>query len=133
MLKATFGARRASKLLQSMAIAALLGQGFARLQVTVMVIYRVEKGIHAVVHRDNFTAAASFWLNEVLTNKSEVRKAPSIGPARAGRDATSGRFLKRTMSWIEDDFHWESDERRARVAAEAHGNFAASRQISLAS
>ncbi|CAK0903822.1 unnamed protein product [Prorocentrum cordatum] len=121
--KALYGTRRASKLFQRKVIGTLTDQGFIRMLVTVMVFYHVQKGIYTVVHGDDFMAVAKF----------EVKRSPFVGSAEAGGEATSGHFLKRTVSWTEKGFHWESDAKHARTVVEAHGKLPAAREISPAS
>ncbi|CAK0788952.1 unnamed protein product [Prorocentrum cordatum] len=109
--KALHGTRRASKLFQHKVIATLTDQGFIRMSATVTVFYHVQKGIYIVVHGDDFMAVGTHddlrWLNKILEAKFEVKRSPFAGPQRL-EVATSGHFLKRTASWTEKGFHWES-------------------------
>ncbi|CAK0843161.1 unnamed protein product, partial [Prorocentrum cordatum] len=95
------------------------------------------EGIYIVVHGNDFMAVGALedlrWLNEILEAEFEVKRAPFVGPAEAGGEATSGHFLKRTVSWTEKGFHCESDAKHARTVVEAYGKLPAAREISPAS
>ncbi|CAK0792935.1 unnamed protein product [Prorocentrum cordatum] len=121
--KALYGTRRASKLFQHKVIGTLIDQGFM--------------AIHIVVHGDDFMAVGALvdlrWPNEILEAKFEVKRSPFVGPAGDGGEATSSYFLKRTVSWTEKGFHWESDAKHARTVVEAYGKLLAAREISPAS
>ncbi|CAK0850029.1 unnamed protein product, partial [Prorocentrum cordatum] len=109
----------------------------ARLQVAAMVFFHFEKGICAVVHGDDFAAAATrvnpLWLNEVLEELFEVKRFPFIGPSQAGGGVAPGKLLGRTARWSGEGLHWEKDTEHVVTVAAAYRKLAATREISPAS
>ena len=115
----------------------MIDQGFIRMLVTVMVFFHIMRGLYIVVHGDDFMAVGTLedlqWLNEILEMKFEVKRSPYVGPSSVGDEATSGKFLKGTVSWTEEGFHWESDVKHARTVSDAYSKVPAAREISPAS
>ena len=73
--------------------------------------HHVQRDIDTVVHGDDFVAVAEDeqldFFERVLENSMEIKRVGRIGPGRS----STGKVLKRVVSWTGDGFTWEADPR----------------------
>ena len=59
-----------------------------------------------------------------------MKRSPYIGPPEHCGEATSGRYLKRTIRWNLEGFTWEADPKHAQTVKNMYGEQPAAREIS---
>ena len=90
--------------------------GFTVVRVAAQTFHHAAWLVQATVHDDDFIAAGETQSLDVLDEALEqffvLKKMPRFGPPEFG-GTSEGQFMKRTVSWSVDGFHWK--------AANSHG------------
>ena len=109
--RALYGTRMASRCFGRLVGEVLKDAQFEAVTIVPNTYHHPQRDIDTVVHGDDFVAVAEDdhlnFLERVLENSMEIKRVGRIGPGRS----STGKVLKRVVSWTGDGFTWEADPR----------------------
>ena len=107
--RALYGTRMASRCFGKLVGEVLKDAQFEAVAIVPNTYHHPQRDIDTVVHGDDFVAVAEDdhlnFLERVLENSMEIKRVGRIGPGRS----STGKVLKRVVSWTGDGFTWEAD------------------------